>query len=293
MRYLIRYESRMSFADAPVREHQGELRVVPRDDIRQTLHAFDLKIEPEAPLHFWHDSFRNRVAGFSVLPPHKRLVVRLSADVETLPRDPGSDETVPPLREQKWTDEALRAQPRLLSFLLHRSPATPDISVLKEHGLSAPAAEAGQPVLDKARSAMHWIGASFRHEPATARRPGPLAALLKERTGDVHDLCHLLITVLRGWGIPACYVSGYRPLSAHVTPQESQPGTAWGWVDALIPGAGWRGLDVVESRDTDEHYIAVALGRDYGDAEPHRGVHKGASEKPGTPEVEVQMIPQQ
>jgi transglutaminase-like putative cysteine protease len=291
VRYLIRYESRMIFADTPVREHQGELRVVPRDDIGQTLHAFDLKIEPEAPLHFWHDTFRNRVAGFSVLPPHKHLVVKLSADVETLPHDPGSDEIVPPLREQKWIEEALRAQPRLLSFLLHRSGATPDISVLKEHGLSPPLPEAGQPVFDKVRSAMDWISASFRHDAGTAKRPGPLAALLKERAGDVHDLCHLLITVLRGWGIPARYVGGYRPLYSRM--EDVRQAAAWGWVDALIPGAGWRGLDVVGRHDTDEHYIAVALGRDYGDAEPHRGVYKGASDKPSVPDVEVQMIPQQ
>lgn len=291
MRYLIRYESRMSFDDAPVREHQGELRVVPCDDIGQKLHEFDLKIEPEAPLHFWRDSFRNRVAGFSLLPPHKHLVVKLSADVETQPHDPRSDETVPPLREQKWIEEALRAQPRLLSFLLHRSGATPDISVLNEHGLSPPVPGPGQPVHEKVRSAMKWISENFRHEPVAAGRPGPLAALLKERKGDVHDLCHLLITVLRGWGIPARYVSGYRPISPRT--KDIRQATPWGWVDALIPGAGWRGLDAVESRDTDEHYIAAALGRDYGDAEPHRGVYKGASDKPSAAEVEVQMIPQQ
>lgn len=32
---------------------------------------------------------------------------------------------------------------------------------------------------------------------------------------------------------------------------------------------------------------------DYGDAEPHRGVYKGASEKTEAPDVEVQMIPRQ
>jgi transglutaminase-like putative cysteine protease len=292
VRYLIRYENRVSFAPEPVREHQCELRIAPRDDVQQSVRALTVAVEPEAPLYAWRDCFGNRVHCFSLLPPHQYYAAHMQAEVETLPQDLRDYDPVPPARERQWIAEALRAQPRLLSFLLHHSPATPEFgSLAREHGLTPPAHTAGQSVLDTVHTALQWISEHFAYDAHGTRRATPLQGMMKERRGNRQDFSHLLIAVLRHRGIPARYVAGYRQGApdAHGQPEAN----VCTWVDALIPGAGWRGFDAARRQTVDGTYIAVALGRDHSDAEPTRGAFKGAGEKLDMPAVKLHMTAQQ
>jgi transglutaminase-like putative cysteine protease len=61
------------------------------------------------------------------------------------------------------------------------------------------------------------------------------------------------------------------------------------WAEALVPGAGWVGFDATHNLLVNDHYVAVAVGRDSYDAAPQRGSFKGdsAGEQP-TVKVTVQ-----
>jgi transglutaminase-like putative cysteine protease len=61
------------------------------------------------------------------------------------------------------------------------------------------------------------------------------------------------------------------------------------WAEALVPGAGWIGFDATHNLLANDHYVAVAVGRDSYDAAPQRGSFKGdsAGEQP-TVKVTVQ-----
>jgi transglutaminase-like putative cysteine protease len=96
-----------------------------------------------------------------------------------------------------------------------------------------------------------------------------------------------MIACLRTLGLPARYVSGY--MLTH--PPEGQPrlvgsDASHAWISVFLPdlpqGAGWVDFDPTNKRwgwhAPGEDYVTVAIGRDFGDVSPLRGViHGGAS----------------
>jgi transglutaminase-like putative cysteine protease len=47
------------------------------------------------------------------------------------------------------------------------------------------------------------------------------------------------------------------------------------WVEAYLPALGWVGFDPTNNVLTGDRHIRVAVGRDYADVPPTRGVFKG------------------
>ena len=83
-------------------------------------------------------------------------------------------------------------------------------------------------------------------------------------------------------GVPARYVSGY----IHVPgPGGVMEGASHAWAEAWVPGAGWVGFDATHPVRAGENHVRVAVGRDYRDAAPTRGVYVGIAT--GTMSVNV------
>jgi len=86
------------------------------------------------------------------------------------------------------------------------------------------------------------------------------------------DFAHLTIGILRLAGVPARYVSGY------LAPAPNEP-IGWmqqashAWLEAWLPGSGWVGYDPTNRCRADERHIGMAIGRDYNDVPPLRGVY--------------------
>jgi len=58
------------------------------------------------------------------------------------------------------------------------------------------------------------------------------------------------------------------------------------WDDA----AGWTALDPTHDREQTEAYVRVAVGRDYADVPPTRGVFKGAAHETLSVRVGLQAL---
>lgn len=281
MRLLIRHETRLAFAK-PVREHQCELRLLPRADAAQNVAAARIETEPATALGQYEDCFGNRVTTLSILPPHDGLVVTLAAEVETRLGNPFDYEPVPPAAEDAWLAEARRRDPRLLDFVLHRSPQVP--ALREEAGLpSPPPRPSGASVLEAVQGAVGWIGEHFRYETGSTEVHETLDTLLEKRAGVCQDFAHLLVALVRGWGVPARYAMGYLdPGSSDGLSHPDASLATHAWAEVLIPGAGWRGFDPTQGLLVDDRYVTVAVGRDSRDAAPLRGSFRGepASEPP-------------
>ena len=76
--------------------------------------------------------------------------------------------------------------------------------------------------------------------------------------------------------IPCRYVSGYL-FQLGDKAERSLDGATHAWLEAWLLDLGWVGFDPTHNILTDEHYIRVAVGRDYADVPPTRGVFKGQS----------------
>jgi transglutaminase-like putative cysteine protease len=58
-------------------------------------------------------------------------------------------------------------------------------------------------------------------------------------------------------------------------------------VEALLPGLGWVGFDPTNNLIAGERHIRTAIGRDYADVPPTKGMFKGKSESQLTVSVRV------
>jgi transglutaminase-like putative cysteine protease len=282
VRYVIRHQTRLAFP-SPVREHHCELRVAPIDDEGQRRRSLRLVIEPAAHLHPYTDGFGNLVHAFDVLAPHGELVTLLETEVETAPVD-ALVTTLSPAQEDAWIAEALRAEPPLWDFVVHRSEQTPELARLGGD-LEAPRRGSGATVLQSLDAVMTWARAVLDPAPAGESRDVPLAAAVAAGAGDRQDFAHLVATVVRSWGVPARYVSGYLD-PGHSTIAGADDPSTHAWAEVLVPGAGWRGVDAVNGRVADDRYVRVAIGRDRRDVAPRRGTFHG-SESREAPEVRL------
>jgi len=86
--------------------------------------------------------------------------------------------------------------------------------------------------------------------------------------GVCQDFSHIMLAACRTQMLPARYVSGYLFNNGHTAASHA-------WVDVLTPERGWISLDPTHNREQTGQYVRVAVGRDYADVPPTRGIFKG------------------
>jgi transglutaminase-like putative cysteine protease len=283
VRYRIEQACRIGFSQ-PVREHHLCVRLAPWEYEHQRVSALALQVDPEAVAAGRRDGFGNLRHRFEVLGAHRELNFRLVAEVETLLVNPFDFAPVDPARERAWIADSLHQAPRLWDFVLHRGALTPALPA-ELQGRRLPEWESGRPLLAEIQTAVDWVRETVEYDP-DADPVAALPTLLEAGRGTAGDLAHLLIALLRGWGVPARLVSGYLD-PAYFDPDDEaaedegpRPQTLHRWVEALIPGAGWLGFDPAQGLLADQTYIRVAVGRDGTDVEPLRRTAKGELEPP-------------
>jgi transglutaminase-like putative cysteine protease len=290
MRYVIEHELRVRFAE-PVFEHQCEVRLLPPSTPAQRVVAATLTTEPEAHQSTYLDYFGNHVHCFDLADAHDELITRTRVEVETLLGNPFDYAPVAPERERAWIAEALRAQPRLWDFVLHRSALTPAPQDWGEAAVTVPLAPGDRPLVRSVIAARDWIAETVSYKRESETRATP-SELLAAGEGSAADLAHLLITIVRGWGVPARYISGYQECTGEEDEDEVVEPSPHAWVEILIPGAGWRGVDATAGLLTSDTYITGAVGRDASDTVAQRCAFKGDGERE-PPRIAVRLQRQQ
>jgi transglutaminase-like putative cysteine protease len=136
-------------------------------------------------------------------------------------------------------------------------------------------------VADGAVDLMHRIHTDFRYEAASTRVDTPLAEVFVRRRGVCQDFAHLMIGAMRMLGLATRYVSGYL-LTAPPAGEPALVGAdaSHAWVQVYVPDAegvrgGWLELDPTNALRPDTQHVRLAVGRDYGDVTPLRGVIRG------------------
>jgi len=90
----------------------------------------------------------------------------------------------------------------------------------------------------------------------------------------IQHLAHIMISGMRGLGLPAAYVSGYlRTAQSAGQDRLEGAGAMHAWV--LVgcgEDVGWRGLDPTNGIFAGDDHVVLAIGRDYADVAPIDGV---------------------
>jgi transglutaminase-like putative cysteine protease len=284
VKYRIERDCRIEYA-APVREHHVQIRLTPWECESQALSLVELQVAPEAAAVARYDCFGNLSHHFAVVGAHQSVAIRFIAEVETRLSKPADSVPVEPERERLWLAHSLREAPRLWDFVLHQGALTAALPG-EIAGSPVPEWAQGVPLLRQVQDAFGWVQGVAEFDPEAKDSVCALPALFDAGRGTAADLSHLLIALLRRWGVPARFVSGYRdaasfdPDDAVAAATQPRPQTLHNWVEVLIPGAGWRGFDVARGLPADASYIRVAVGRDATDVRPLRQTSKGSGDPP-------------
>ena len=133
--------------------------------------------------------------------------------------------------------------------------------------------------MESACALMHRIHADFTYDPASTEVHTRAPQALRLRHGVCQDYAHVTISAIRSLGLAARYVSGY--LRSHLHPGEEQllgADASHAWVAVWCPQHGWVELDPTNDRRPTADYVRVAVGRDFADVSPLRGVIRGGDE---------------
>jgi transglutaminase-like putative cysteine protease len=111
---------------------------------------------------------------------------------------------------------------------------------------------------------------AVRYKSGTSEVQDSAADAFKKGVGVCQDHAHVYIASCRSIGIPARYVSGY------LYTGDMNDVASHAWVDVWLgEEKGWRSMDVTHQRPATRTYCRLAVGRDYLDAAPVRGVRQG------------------
>lgn len=276
MRLFIRHHTQYEYqSQVALAQHLAHLR--PRDLPGQRVESHELHITP-APvlLEDTTDAFGNWRTFFVLQSPHDALDVTADSVIVTEPAAELPD-------TPEWTQVRDRLQYCAgapydpAAEFLFPSPFIPRAEALADY--ARPLFTPTRPFLDACHDLMVCIHEDFTYETDSTDVHTPVLEALEQRKGVCQDFAHLMIGCLRSLGLPARYVSGY----LLTQPPPGQPrligaDASHAWVS--VPWGGhWFDFDPTNNRygmhHPGEDYVTVALGRDFGDVSPLRGVIRG------------------
>ncbi len=268
---------------APVSLAHHLAHLQPLEDADQSLSSLAWIIDP-APSQQQdsRDAFGNMQRHFTLLQAHDELTVSVTSRVRLQPRfaylQPAASPTCAEIAA-RLRYVALKPCEPVLEFA-QASPYVPRLPALRELGIGLLGAQ--RPLAEAAVALMQRIHASFTYESQSTEIDTPLAQVLLQRRGVCQDFAHLMAGVMRLHGLPVRYVSGYLLTHAPEGGAAMQGADAsHAWVQVWCPGTpgvgpdGWLDLDPTNNVVPGTGHIRVAVGRDFGDVTPLRGVIRG------------------
>lgn len=266
----IQHETTMSYSE-PIREWLCELRMEPISDEQQSCHSFQLNVSEQAVHHRYVDSFGNGVHHFNLLNPQRTIRMLAASIVETqdYERGPMTSQSVFPVVTDNLPLETLE-------YLPLRGPT--QYSPLLEPHLKTLCPTPGTRVGMWVCQVAEHIRSSFTYAKDATDSSSPIEDLLEHGRGVCQDFTHLMIAVLRHHGVPARYVSG----SLHREENESQ---SHAWCEVWLTDMGWVGFDPTNGCPINSFFAKIAVGRDYTDVPPNKGVFRGS----GTERIDVRI----
>ncbi len=273
MFYAIRHFTRYRYS-RPVWQSNMEVRMHPRSENTQRCFTFQLSVSPRARIFSYTDHIGNIVHHFDIPEQHNHLTIIADAlvDIDAPVELPSS------LGPEAWNElDQLIEREDYWDMLMpsHFARTSPELEALAaELGTDKRGQE--DPLL-VVRRLNQELYEKFAYVKQSTSVDSPIEDALRSRQGVCQDFAHIMIALLRNLHIPSRYVSGYL---FHDTFHEdrSAAGATHAWVEALLPGLGWIGVDPTNRLIVGERHIRTAIGRDYADVPPTLGTMKGRAD---------------
>jgi transglutaminase-like putative cysteine protease len=270
--YSVSHHTRLRYSELVARSF-NEARMRPRNRATQTSLTFSLLTSPTVMPRSRIDYFGNYVHRIDVGVPHRTLDIAVEAVVQ-------SKAAPAPSVAPVWDEDVLGRDP-LLEFALP-SPRVPSGG--------APAVlwrewSGGDRSLSALLACANRIKDTFQYVAGATTVDSGIDELLRGGAGVCQDFTHLFIAMARSAGWPARYVSGY---VGPVGDESSVQGASHAWADVCSGDGRWIGIDPTHGGRTGPQHLCLAVGRDYADVAPHRGLYFGDALS-DLPEVTVRV----
>jgi transglutaminase-like putative cysteine protease len=242
----------------------NEARMTPQSSSHQKVLGATILVAPGAVQSTYRDYFDTVVTTFDLHEPHDRLEVVAVATVQTF-NDAIEAQLVAltSLRESHIVDQ-------FAEYLAPTPRTYISTDVLNElRDLKLPREDVHQAV----RQTVAWVLERVAYVRGSTHVSSTAQDVWEQREGVCQDLTHVTISLLRGMGIPARYVSGYLHSDPDAAIGETIVGESHAWVE-YFAGA-WVGIDPTNSSSIGLHHVMVAKGREYGDVPPLKGIYHG------------------
>jgi transglutaminase-like putative cysteine protease len=267
--YAIRHVTRFLYDDA-VCESVMDVRLHPFDEASQTCHSFEMELDPPAHIAGYTDHMGNKIHHFNIPGYHRSLTLTTKSLVEVFPRC-----DIPlHLDASAWDSLDYDIQHRDFWEWLIPSHFTQPTEALHALAAELNVVRRDDP-LALVREINTAIYKAFVYDQDITHVHSLIDDALRNRKGVCQDFTHIMLALLRLIGIPCRYVSGYLYHSKHDDHDRSDEGASHAWLEAYFPALGWVGFDPTNNRLACERHIKVAIGRDYRDVPPTRGLYRG------------------
>ncbi|MBS1160339.1 MAG: Transglutaminase-like protein [Proteobacteria bacterium] len=294
VRYHVLHETTYDYG-SHVSLSQQQLHLSPRILAWQQIEEQRIEIRPTPN---WRrdgqDAFGNPVTWIAFHAPHEMLFISSAMTIAVRPHLPDNLEKSVPWDElrDRLAYDATAPAPEDLEATRYLFESA---HVRIKHELADYAADCfppGRPVLLGAQALMTKIFKEFKFDPEATTVSTPVMEVLEKKRGVCQDFAHLMIACMRALGLAARYVSGYLLTHPPVgKPRLIGADASHAWVSVYAPGFAdpWVDFDPTNNLLPDTEHITVALGRDFGDISPLRGIILGGGG--AEPEVAVTVTP--
>jgi transglutaminase-like putative cysteine protease len=259
MRLSIRHDTSYHYDDQ-VRGSIQYLRLTPHDSEHQQVLSWQLDLP--RPVAARRDPFGNILHVLTLDEPHESVVIGARGQVE--------------INEQSEFEHDLQSA---LPFLRFTHLTAADAALRNFASLQCARRRSRSALIDL----MHALNAYISYQPGSTGVDTSAAQAFAGRRGVCQDHAHAFIACARSLGIPARYVSGYlftegrEHLASHA------------WAEAWLEDA-WYSFDVTNGLTRPERHLKLAVGLDYLDACPVRGMRRGGGGERMMARVDVEPL---
>ena len=262
MKLEIRHETVYRY-DVHAHHSTQYLRLTPPSTDHQRVVEWQLNLPGKASSGV--DAFGNIFHVLTLDHPHDEIHLIASGVVETT--------------DQPWQQSAGLLSPLVF---LRTTPLTECDHALRQFAQPFAAAIATDPTTGLQQLAAAILDA-MPYRKGETFSDTPAAMAFAQGAGVCQDHSHVFIACCRQLGIPARYVSGYL-----VTDDEGHV-ASHAWAEAWFAEA-WHGFDISNAMTPDGHHLTLAVGLDYLDACPVRGVRHGGGGEELHARAEIRVI---
>lgn len=289
MIYDVAHKTTITY-DGLVRIAEFNIRMRLADWPDQHVLSGSLTLDPPAEMIHRQGAWLAPLTRARILTPITQLVIdnvfRVEVDRVT-PEPMADDPTIGQVREAALTAQGLEVMsPANYIYPSARAPLDGAITAWCAEDLAD-----DRPVVEAGLALAKRIKASFDYDPDATEADTPASEAFQARHGVCQDFAHIMLSGLRGAGLPAAYVSGFlRTLPPKGKPRLVGADATHAWVMIWCgKPRGWIGFDPTNGVLVGPDHILAGVGRDYADVSPIDGVLLGHTHQ--TIKVGVDVIP--